>query len=256
MPFNGNDYQYAFSFYEEFGYILFLIPVFLFLLNWMYISRIYKAFRWMLISFITIICLSFVVNSFTKLDTSLPNRIYQKKFESELTHIEKELNRIKTEYHLEFDHKTIQQLKNIKSNEHKELAYQIKEVMLKKEANVKDIFLAKMYVDLNQIYFEPRFSEHQKAYGYSILKPSETWGLMSTYDQNSQEYNELLLLMESLFLNSISERVNDTNDHYEMIRRKESFKAISQIHFYELKDSIPFTGTTLEQLKTLPEPSF
>ncbi|MAQ75946.1 MAG: hypothetical protein CL613_06415 [Aquimarina sp.] len=62
MYFSSNFNSTYYSIQEYFGYSVYTLPLFIFLFNWVYISKVYKSFRIVGISTLIFICVGYLLN--------------------------------------------------------------------------------------------------------------------------------------------------------------------------------------------------
>lgn len=109
--FGTPGYDNHLNFYEDIWILLVLIPLVVFLQSWSTIRIVYRAGRWMMVSFLICILMTFTLQMFTSVNQEKLNRAYNHKYASDYQFIDKEIKTAKVEYGIEFDTQTIDILK-------------------------------------------------------------------------------------------------------------------------------------------------
>ncbi|MCB9257308.1 MAG: hypothetical protein H6579_09270 [Chitinophagales bacterium] len=113
--FSRSSYDNQLKLYEDFGIIFLLLPLVVFLYNWISIRRVYHVGTWMAISFFVCILGTITLYNFTSLDQEIINKAYFKHFEEEHQFVDMKLEYARANYGLEFNSETIEALKKYRT---------------------------------------------------------------------------------------------------------------------------------------------
>ncbi len=111
MLFGLPGYDDDLNLYEEYRFLLFLFPIVVFLQSWFSVRLVYRAGKWMLISFVCCIAGAFLLSKTTAVRRDIVNDAYVKRFEREYAYITKEVGRATQLYGIGFETQTIATLK-------------------------------------------------------------------------------------------------------------------------------------------------
>ena len=176
--------------FNEYGYVLYLFPVYLFFIAWTEVSRYIKTQRWMLYVFVMTI-LYVVLCSFIDVSSYKIGEIaFRKMHHEEITYIENEVEKAKRNYNITFSAETINALKELRT----ERAYNLLE-------KTRLAFNTDGKVSLDTIIFEKILLHNMKGYyigiqnPYTYTTPVKVYEQLRKVDPNSYEATELLNLI-------------------------------------------------------------
>jgi hypothetical protein len=105
--------------YEDYRFLFILFPIVVFLQSWFSVRLVYRAEKWMLISFVCCIAGAFLLSKTTAIRRDIVNDAYVKRFEREYAYIDEEVGRATRLYGADFEDQTVATLKK----RHLESAY-------------------------------------------------------------------------------------------------------------------------------------
>ncbi|MEM6685984.1 MAG: hypothetical protein AAF617_09400 [Bacteroidota bacterium] len=181
----------GFGAYNVYEYLLFTIPAYLFLTAWTEVARFFKVGTWKLYTFVIslfcVISLSFVDLSSYRYATFA----YEKMYEEELYYIENEFNIAKEKYGIHYTAETITQLKQLKTDDLKQLLLQKKQkIESTEQVALKDIILQKILIHNFK-------SAHFEGYGEQYYPdPIDIYAQLKKVAPASNEAFELLNILD------------------------------------------------------------
>ncbi|EDP96365.1 hypothetical protein U8527_09635 [Kordia algicida OT-1] len=180
--------------FNEYGYVLYLFPVYLFFIAWTEISRYVKSQRWMLKTFacciVLVILLSFIDVSKYKIGETA----FQKMHQEEIEYLEKEVEKATRDYSIEFSEETVNALKELRTKR----AFNL----LKK---TELAFKTEGTVSLDTIIFEKILIHNFKGYhidrreSYQYIFPFQVYEQLRKVDPKSPEATELLNILAEFY---------------------------------------------------------
>lgn len=104
-------YDNHLNLYEEYWLLFVLIPLVVFFQNWFTVSLVYRAGKWILISFFVCLISAYSLNRTTKVDQEKLNYAYHQRFTQDYLYIEQEISNAERKYGISFNPETIEVLK-------------------------------------------------------------------------------------------------------------------------------------------------
>ncbi|WP_298518079.1 hypothetical protein [uncultured Kordia sp.] len=173
--------------YEQYGYFLYLIPMYLFLGAWIKVSLYFKVWKWKLYAFlISLFCV--ISLSFINVSNLRYSKItYEKIFEKELSYLKNEISNAKENYGITYKTETIALLKCLDHPDLQQLLLNTKQKFeTRKKIALKDIVLQKILI---HNFKSAKFD------GYGIQyypDPIDVYRQLKQVSPNSKEAKELL----------------------------------------------------------------
>ncbi|WP_420574089.1 hypothetical protein [Kordia sp.] len=200
--------------FKEYGYILYLFPVYLFYIAWTEISRYVKSQQWMLKTFAFSIVLLALLSFIDISKYKIGETAYKKMHKEELIYIENETEKAKRDYNIVFSEETINILKELRT----ERAFDL----LKKS---RLAFKTDGKVSLDTIILEKILIHNFKGYyidelhSYLYTFPFQVYEQLRKVDSKSNEATELLNIIEefyklSLMMVEVPEDSNNSQLYY------------------------------------------
>jgi len=89
---NGQQgYDNHLDIFADYWFYLLLIPIFIFIQTWLISRRVYRVWKWMLISFVSSIIMTFILANTTRVDQDKINDLYYKQYEKEYAYLDNEI---------------------------------------------------------------------------------------------------------------------------------------------------------------------
>ena len=109
--YNIRGYDNHLNLFKDYWLLFVLMPLVVFLHNWLTVRLVYKARKWIFISFVTFILFTYTLSITTNVNPEILNSAYYNRFEKDYQYIEKEIADAKSKYGIEFSSETIDVLK-------------------------------------------------------------------------------------------------------------------------------------------------
>ncbi|GAA4836992.1 hypothetical protein [Algivirga pacifica] len=237
--FGHAGYDNQLNLYEEFWLLFLLIPLVIFAQSWFVIRLIYRTGKWIILSFIACLAVTFTLYLTTTIDQDKFNTIYELKFEQEFQYIEEEITKADIHYGIKFSPKTITTLKKW----HTEKAMQQMD-------DIKSAFSQEQSISLDTIILQKilirNFKENHKHYHRYYAR--ESWYYAYPKDllrqiylaQNDQnKMNELCQVLKEQIDLINTDAINwEEYDQYNTTerRRSYSYRFIPDAIIWELEE--------------------
>lgn len=104
-------YDNHLNLFENHWLLFVLIPIVVFMQNWFSVRLVYRARKWIFISFLLCLLAAFTLKMTTTVNQEILNQPYHQRFVSDYNFIDQEIATAAKEYGVEFDAKTIQVLR-------------------------------------------------------------------------------------------------------------------------------------------------
>ena len=186
------DMDKYFSIYRDLKILIYLIPVYLFFVLWMYIQRYYRSFKWMGVAFPVLLLLVFIQWRFSRIDKSTLNNFYYEIHKSDFEYIDEQINKAKKE-NIHFDDQALKILRSYFEGESKT---QIHEISLSfRNPNhivpIDNIILEKILIH------NLKYANH--IYGWPYPNPFQLYIQILKHDPESLETKNLFEILEMEF---------------------------------------------------------
>ncbi|MCC7521173.1 MAG: hypothetical protein IT220_06025 [Flavobacteriaceae bacterium] len=104
-------YDQELNLYKEYWVLFILLPLVVFLQSWFSVRLIFRAGKWILLSFVYCILISIILVQTTTIDQKKINTLYFQRFEKDYQYIDYEIEKAKTNYGITFSKESIEILK-------------------------------------------------------------------------------------------------------------------------------------------------
>jgi hypothetical protein len=104
-------YDQELNLYKEYWVLFILLPLVVFLQSWFSVRLIFRAGKWILLSFVFCILISIILVQTTTIDQKKINTLYFQRFEKDYQYIDYEIEKAKTNYGITFSKESIEILK-------------------------------------------------------------------------------------------------------------------------------------------------
>lgn len=255
------------SYFEElidnYIYFFLMIPLFLFFKSWSVIQLVFKCRYWMIYSFLLCMILSIILTFMTKVDQSVLNTSYQKRFEKEYQYIDDEVSIAYQNYNFKLKDETIKALKEKSTDASQFQVFKVREAFnSNSKVSLDTIILQRMIIHNfkeNWIYLNENDRINFKRWMY--VTPLKIKNQLMKFNEDDDEAIELFKLFReienvSYFKNKVDdiENLNETDyrkyifsenyglsfgfDVYDIFLRDEELKTkfptlIKLLYFYE-----------------------
>ena len=192
LMFNREGYDNHLNLYEEFWYLFVLLIVYLFYQAWATVRLIYKSGKWILLSLLCCIVLTFILVQTTTVNQNKLNTVYLKRYADVHTYIDNELCRVKNEYNIEYDEKTIDALKKYYTESAFNLTHSLKSAF----ANEQKLSLDTIILQKIAIHTFKKSWDRNARYHWDYAYPVHIFNQIQLHDPNSVEAKELMLVLK------------------------------------------------------------
>lgn len=242
------------SYFEELidNYINFilLIPIFLFFKSWSVIQLVFKCRFWMIYSFIICMISSIILTFISKVDQSVLNNSYHKRFEKEYKYIDDEVAKTYKNYKFKLKEETIKTLKERNTDASQFQVYKVREAFnSNSKVSLDTIILQRMiihnfkenWVHLNK---NDRFSFNRWMY----VTPFDIKNQLMLFNEDDNEATELFkLLREIENVSYFKYKVDDVENLNETEYRKYMFSKNEELY---MGFDVSYIFLINEELKT------
>ena len=239
----GNEgYDNHFDLYNNFWWMLIMLPTVVFAQNWYVVRMIYKTGKWILYSFLFCLILSWLLSITTKVNQESLNEAYTKMFEIEYEYLQNLISYAKSNYGIQYADSTIYDMKRWHSEGAVQQVQSIKYAFAKDEKISMDtILLQRMIIhNCKRGPFHPSRDVFDNWY-YAL--PKDILKQIRYYKPADEETKELFyILKEEIKLANAKERKPRSFTEYSRFEFKRSLYA---------KHSV--TSEIVKQLKTVKD---
>lgn len=220
-------------FINVYSWIWLSIPLLIFFSSWNDIIKYYKASKWMLYSFMILICSTLVLSTINYENKKYHLEAYARLYSEEFSYIEKETQHAKDNYGIYLKDETIQTLKEVRSERSMEQYYKVANAFdLPNKVSLDTIILQKMIVHNFKMQYYKYYTYEKSYYKKRHFLSSKTIYLqLQLHQPNSPEAFELLSILEEMYELSfyanghnsnpeLSKLITDKIYYYKRIRRE------------------------------------
>jgi hypothetical protein len=208
--FGTPGYDNHLNLYEEYWILFVLIPIVVFMQNWFAVRLVYRAGKWIFLSFLFCILTAFTLQLTTTVNQEKLNFAYHQRFEKDYNYIDQEIRIAKEKYGVIFEEQTIEILKK-----------QITESSVEQIARVKKAFSAERPVTMDTIILQKIIIRNFKEGGWYYYRRNsiENWRYalpidilkqLEYFDRSSNETKELFEILKEMI-----DLVNTPKIHWE-----------------------------------------
>ena len=132
---------------EDFQLLFVLLPIVIFLQNWLSIRSIFKTNKWITFSFVAYVAVSMIIHLLASLSNNVVDKNYALRFQEDYQIIESELKRAKEKYNIYFTDTTIKALKQWHTDSSKKQMDQVQRAFESdKSVSIDTIILQKIII--------------------------------------------------------------------------------------------------------------
>lgn len=222
LPLGLDGYEDHLNLIKQTGFILFLLPVNIFLIAWFQTRLVYKTGRWIIYSIPICIIIIISLAKVASVDRSLVNNLfYYNQYEEEFEYIDQEIQIAKDLYQIEFKEETLRTLRKWRTESSFNLVSDLKQAFESKTAvSMDSIILAKIAVHTLKLDGKPDFNYQKNEFYWDYPLPGAIYQQMEKFDRSSPEVDELVKLFgEEIEL--INNHVITFEDSLELYDRKD-----------------------------------
>jgi len=253
----GSEYL---NLYEDFWFMFVLFPVVVFAQSWFTVRRIYKAGKWILLSFILCIFISLIISLTTNPDREILNKIYFNKYTKDYEYIDMEIMRAKEKYNIVFDESTIEALKKWHSVSSNNQIDNIKRSFEKNSKVSLDTIILQKIVIHNLKQGEWRYSKWGSIERWRYALPNDVFKQLIYFERTEQEKEELFnILKEQIELINMPEIEWSTYKEYTVTERRRAMYVRHELpipivtQLIAVRDSIVRSDKYSEYFSILPD---
>ena len=192
LMFNGEGYDNHLNLYEELWYLFVLLIVYLFYQAWATVRLVYKSGKWILLSLFCCIAITFMLVQTTTVNQDKLNTVYLKRYADVHTYIDNELCRVKNEYNIEYDEKTIDALKKYYTESAFNLTHSLKSAF----SNDQKLSLDTIILQKIAIHTFKKSWDRNARYYWDYAYPVHIFNQIQLHDPNSVEVKELMFVFK------------------------------------------------------------
>jgi len=253
-------YDNQLNLYNEYWMLFVLIPFVVFAQSWFMVRLVYRAEKWILLSFLICLTTAFTLSKTTNVDQEKLNRSYFQRFEKDYKYINNEISKSKAKYGIEYNTKTVETLKKWYTENSVKQVSSIKEVFKNNnKVSLETIILQKIIIH-NFKKGSWNYYERNSLENWHYALPNDVLRQIGFYKINSNETKELFyVLREQIQLINTPEIKWDEEENYTETEKRKSFeikynvpkKLIRQLT--EVRDSLVKMEKYSKWNKILPE---
>jgi hypothetical protein len=205
-PFSYCGFDNHFNFIRDFKYLLILIPVYIFLSNWLTIRLLFKVKKWMLLSIVACLVVFLFNFTFVTADKSVLNNAYYKLHEEKIHFIDQEiLNARKFDISINDSMRQIL-MKNCAERTMKLLTNLKEDFSLDQKVSLEHLILEKILIHNRNYYqgFSPNYQNKDMNWPYAF--PEDIYVQISISSPGSPEIQLLFeILAEQISIFNVRE---------------------------------------------------
>lgn len=247
-------YENHLNLIDDFWLIFVLIPIVIFFQNWLGVRLVYRAGKWILLSFICCAIMSYIILKTTGLNRDIVNTNYFLRYETELLYIDSTLLEAKNKYGIEFEDKTVNSLKKLSAEssldqvENVKLAFKNASKVSLDTIILQRIILHNLKDSYLQYYFRPNSIDN-----WQYALPGEILNQIYLYGPETQETEELFhILNEQIKLANLSLKHYSQLYEYDNLTYLE-IKRMSYAKFHLPEPIIGQLIAVLEELENMDD---
>lgn len=218
LPLGLDGYEDHLNLITQFGYILFLLPINIFLIAWFQTRLVYKTGKWIIYSVPICILITFILAKVTVIDQSLINNVfYYDLYEEEFEYIDQETQKAEDLYQIEFKEEVIHTLKEWQTESAHKLVSDLKQAFESKKAiSMDSIILARIAVHTLKLDGKTDYDYQTKQFKWDYPLPNSIYQQMKKFEETSPQVDELVLLFkeEIKLINSPVINYDDSTKSY------------------------------------------
>ncbi len=222
LPLGLDGYENHLNLIEQTGFILFLLPVNIFLIAWFQTRLVYKTGKWIFSSLPICIIIIISLAKITAVDRSIVNNLfYYDLYEEEFEYIDQQIQKAEELYQVKYSEETLRTLKKWNTESSYNLVSDLKRSFESNRVVTMDsIILAKIAVHTLKLDGKPDFDYQKNEFYWDYPLPSSILHHIKYFDSSTAEVFELVkLFREEIKL--INSPVNSYGDSLEQYDRKD-----------------------------------
>ncbi|WP_442264583.1 hypothetical protein ACSIGC_09460 [Tenacibaculum sp. ZS6-P6] len=247
--------------YQDHWLLFVLTPLVIFLQNWFSVRLIYKSGLWIFYSLCISAILTFILYYTTTVNQNEINSIYFKNNKNAYEYIEKETQKAKKNYRIEFSENTIEILKQWNTNSATEQVRSLQQDFNKKESvNLKTILLEKISIHNYKYYNKYRYyNERNPFINWPYAFPKDILNQLNYFDINSNETKELFEILKELIIlankSKLEVKTPESTSYFNREKYNSEYKVNIEVikELKEVCDSLKKIKKYAHLSKTLPE---
>ncbi|CAL2076563.1 hypothetical protein [Tenacibaculum sp. 190524A02b] len=219
----SNYFDVPVNLYKDHSILFILAPIVIFLQNWFFVRRIYRAGKWMLVSLIISILTIFILNKTTTIDQNVLNNAYFKRHQVSQKYIENIISKSEKEYNIQFDNKDIEALKKRKSLSANRQIWNTKRgFSVNKKTTLSNIIIHKVIIhNLKKSNRYRYHGESRTLVNWEYALPKDILKQINYFETHSNETKELFeVLKEQILLVNKSKIILDDYKKFDEITSK------------------------------------
>ena len=191
-------YDNHLNLYENHWLLFVLIPIVVFMQNWFSVRLVYRARKWIFVSFLLCLLMAFTLKMTTTVNQDILNQPYHQRFATDYNYIEQEVTIAAKEYGVEFDTNTIQVLKKWHTEKSVEQIASVKRAFAKdKPVSMDTIILQKIII---RNYKEGRgdgnFHRRNSIENWHYALPKDILKQLNYFSNTTDEVKELFEVLK------------------------------------------------------------
>ncbi|MEQ9091582.1 MAG: hypothetical protein RIE52_10865 [Balneola sp.] len=226
LPLGLDGYEDHLNLIKQVGFILFLIPLNIFLIAWFQTRLVYKTGKWIFYSLPVCIFIIFGLSKITAVDRSLfNNRYYYELHEKDFEFIDRQILKAEELYQINYSEQTLRTLRKWHTESSYNLVSNLKQSFESSSAVTLDsIILARIVVHTLKLDGKPDLDYQTKQYKWDYPLPGSIYQQMKKFTPSSPEVYQLALLFKEE-IKLINSHVITFGDSLEVYDRKDYLRS-------------------------------
>jgi len=253
-------YDNQLNLFEEYWLLFVLMPLVVFFQNWFTVRLVYRAGKWIFISFLGCLLAAFTLNQTTTVDQGKLNALYFKRFEKDYQYIEQQISRAEKNYDIDFNSETIDVLKKWHTESSIEQVMSLKSAFSRNSSVSMDTIILQKIAIRNFKQGRWHYYRRNSIENWHYALPKDVLrqiNLTKSYENKTRELFNIL--QEQIELVNTAEIDWEEYENFTETERRRSLGAkynIPRLLINQLKsvrDSLVKVGEYQEFTKELPE---
>lgn len=189
-------YDNQLNLFEEYWLLFVLMPLVVFFQNWFTIRLVYRAGKWIFISFLGCLLAAFTLNLTTTVDQGNLNALYFKRFEKEYQYIEQQISRAENNYGIVFNPESIDVLKKWHTESSMEQVMSLKSAFSRNSSVSMDTIILQKIAIKNFKQAKWHYHRRNSIENWHYALPNHVLRQINLAKSNKNKTKELFHLLE------------------------------------------------------------
>jgi hypothetical protein len=246
--------------FEEYWLLFVLMPLVVFSQNWFTVRLVYRAGKWIFISFLGCLLAAFTLNLTTTVDQGKLNALYSKRFEKDYQYIEQEISSAENNYGIDFNPESLDVLKKWHTESSMEQVMSLKSAFSRKSSVSMDTIILQKIAIKNFKQGKWHYHRRNSIENWHYALPKDVLKQINLSKSNESKTRELFnILQEQIELVNTPEIDWEEYENFTETERRRSLGAKYNIprplinQLKSVHDSLVKVEEYQEFIKELPE---